>query len=315
MTKSLLSSPIFNDETAAREWLEARVWKDGRKCPHCGVLDNSTLMQGKSHRPGLYQCNACREPFSVTVGTLYERSHIPLHKWLAATQLLMSSKKGMAAIQIGRMLGISKKSSWFMVHRIRESLRPKPKTPLQGIVEADETGYGQFKTIRATRTDGTPYLKRKPRSRAKRPIVALVQRGGEVRSFHVPRADKETVAQIVNENVAKEAKLFTDESSLYTQVGANFASHETVRHSVSEYARGGVHTNTIEGYFGIFKKGMSGVYQHCAEKHLHRYLAEFDYRYNHREGLGYDDADRMEASIPGIIGKRLTYRRAHEAKL
>jgi transposase-like protein len=318
MAKGILSDPIFHDAELARVWLENRLWKGGPICPHCGVVDEATLMRGKSHRPGLYQCNACREPFTVTVGTLYERSKVPLNTWLAATQLLMSSKKGMSALQVGRMLGLSKKTAWFLCHRIRESVKIAASSKMGGsgsIVEADETYHGPIDQPKATMTTrGRPFTKSgKGGVSQKRAIVSLVERGGKVRSFHVPRADGETVAKIVNENIHHETTLYTDESRLYTKVGQNFAAHETVVHSAKEYARGPVHTNTIEGYFSIFKRGMRGVYQHCQEKHLHRYLAEFDFRYNHREGLGYSDADRMSESIPGIVGKRLTYRRTHSA--
>jgi transposase-like protein len=316
---NILSNPIFTDETKAREWLEARLWKDGPICPHCGVIDDATLMQGETTRAGLYQCNSCREPFTVTVGTLYERSKIPLHKWLAATHLMMASKKGMSALQVGRMIGVSKKTAWFLCHRVRESLREGAlSTPFGsggGIVEADETYQGSVKEVRAVRTSGKPFLKRVEKARSKRAIVSLVERGGRVKSFHIPRADAGTVARIVNDNIAHEARLFTDESRLYTKVGETFSEHSTVNHSAKEYARGEVHTNTIEGYFSILKRGIKGNFQHVSEKHLHRYLAEFDYRYNHREGLGYDDAARMAKSIPGIVGKRLTYRRTREARV
>src|SRR3954454_4726796 len=236
MTKpNILTSAIFNDETAAREWLEARIWKHGRTCPHCGVVGESTLMQGKSHRPGLYQCNACREPFTVTVGTLYERSHIPLHKWLAATHLMMASKKGMSALQVGRMLGFSKKTGWFVCHRIRESLREGGFVPMGGagkVVEADETYYGNIKEDRTLTSRGRPFTKRKGVNRQqKRAILSLVERGGKVRSFHVPVADKETVTRIVRNNIARESHLHTDESKLYSGAHRHFAAHETVNHS------------------------------------------------------------------------------------
>jgi transposase-like protein len=241
MTKGLLSADIFHDETRAREWLEARLWKDGTICPRCGVVGEATLMKGDSHRPGLYQCNACRKPFTVTVGTLYERSHIPLHKWLAATQLLMSSKKGMSALQVGRMLGVSKKTAWFLCHRIRESVKLAHKTRLGGIgsiVEADETYHGPVSQPRTHAARG-PYTKSgKTGPSNKRAIVALVERGGNVRSFHVPQANAENVAKIVNDNISHEAKLFTDESKLYIRVGENFSEHSTVNHSRKEYARG-----------------------------------------------------------------------------
>lgn len=311
MSQGLLSAEIFHDADKARQWLESRLWKDGPICPHCGTVNEATLMKGASHRPGLYQCNACREPFTVTVGTLYERSKIPLNKWLAATHLLMASKKGMSALQVGRMIGVSKKTAWFLCHRIRESVKFSSLGPLGGegkIVEADETYYGK-----AEHTDAASW-RRKTRKGTpnKRSIVSLVERGGNVRSFHVPRADAVTVAKIVNENIAHESKLFTDESKLYKRVGENFAEHSTVVHSRKEYVRGEVHSNTVENYFSVFKRGMRGVYQHCDEKHLHRYLAEFDYRYNNREAQGIDDAMRFERSIPGIVGKRLTYRRARQ---
>lgn len=317
MSKGLLSAPIFHDADKAREWLEKRLWKDGVICPHCGVVGQATLMKGKSHRPGLYQCNACRDPFTVTVGTLYERSKIPLNKWLAATQLLMSSKKGMSALQVGRMIGVSKKTAWFLCHRIRESVRLAGAKPLGGagkIVEADETYQGKKAADHraGVGAHGTRFTK-SGKAGMKRAIVALVERSGQVRSFHVQRADAETVAKIVNENIDRESKLFTDESRLYAKAGADFSEHSTVHHAAKEFARGPVHTNTIEGYFSIFKRGMNN-YQHCSERHLHRYLSEFDYRYNHREKLGYDDADRMATSIPGIVGKRLTYRSITAAK-
>jgi len=307
-----LSNPIFQDADKAREWLEARLWKDGPICPKCGTVNEATLMQGESHRPGLYQCNACREPFTVTVGTLYERSKIPLNKWLAATHLMMASKKGMSALQIGRLLGFSKKTAWFVCHRIRESLREGGFAFGAGgkIVEADETYFGPVATPRPRRKDLPPPTKGgKVGPGQKRAIVSLVERGGRVKSFHVPRADAATVAKIARDNIAREARLFTDESRLYKKIGAEFAEHSTVVHSKGEYARDEVNTNSVEGFFSIFKRGMKGNYQHCSEKHLHRYLAEFDYRFNHREALGYDDVARFENSIPGIVGKRLTYRR------
>ncbi|HEX4301468.1 MAG TPA: IS1595 family transposase [Rhizomicrobium sp.] len=312
MNAGILSAPIFHDAEKAREWLEARLWKDGPICPKCGTVNEATLMKGKTTRPGLYQCNACREPFTVTVNTLYERSKVPLNKWLAATHLLMASKKGMSALQVGRMIGVSKKTAWFLCHRIRESVKFSGLAPMGGegaIVEADETYYGPVKNrIPSPDRRGRPFTKGgKVGVGGKRAIVSLVQRGGDVRSFHVPRADAVTVAKIVNDNIAKESKLFTDESKLYTKVGANFAEHSTVVHSKKEYVRGEVHSNTVENYFSVFKRGMRGVYQHCDEKHLHRYLAEFDFRYNNREGKGFDDAMRFERSIPGIVGKRLTY--------
>ena len=309
-----LQNPIFTDETKAREWLEARVWPTGPVCPHCGVTsEHVTALYGAKHRPGLYQCNECREQFSVTVKTVFERSKLPLSKWLAALFMITASKKGVSSHHIHRSLGISYKSAWFMTHRLREAMRTGGLGPLgggSGIVEADETYFGNAETkVPSKARKGRPYIHKGGGPAGKRAVVSLVERGGNVRSFHPAMADGATVAKIVNENIAKEARFMTDESRLYIKVGAQFKSHETVTHSHKEYVRGDVHTNTIEGYFSIFKRGMKGVYQHCSEKHLHRYLAEFDFRYNARVRLGYNDLMRAELLAAGIKGKRLTYRR------
>jgi transposase-like protein len=312
----LLKNPIFQDETKARDWLEARVWANGRVCPHCGNADqdNITKLEGKVHRPGLYQCNEteCRQQFTVTVNTVFERSKIPLSKWLAALFLMTASKKGISAHQVHRMLGISYKSTWFLMHRLREAMRTGGLEPLGGegkIVEADETYFGKAETQHVSlERHGRPLI-HKGKFKNNRPIVALVERGGNVRSFHVAVADSSTVAGIVRENVKKESRLQTDESKLYKSVGADFSAHETVNHGKKEYARGDVTTNTMESYFSLFKRGMRGTYQHCAEKHLHRYLAEFDFRYNNRIALGVDDTARADELAKGIVGKRLTYRR------
>jgi transposase-like protein len=272
--------------------------------------DDVTKLEGDAHRPGVYQCNACREQFTVTVKTVFERSKIPLTKWLAALFLMTASKKGVSAHQVHRMLGISYKSTWFMMHRLREAMRTGGLEPMGGegkVVEADETYFGKPETPRVSaQRKGRPY---KNRTIQNRPILALVERGGSVRTFHVPIADQATVAKIVRENIKRESRLHTDESRLYTKVGTEFAAHETVKHTADEYVRGDVTTNTVEGYFSVFKRGMRGVYQHCAEKHLHRYLAEFDFRYNNRIALGVNDADRANELAKGIAGKRLTYRR------
>jgi transposase-like protein len=303
-----LSNPIFHDDSKAREWLEARVWADGPICPHCGVLDQATRMRGKSHRPGLYQCNACREPFTVTVGTLYERSKIPLHKWLAATHLMMASKKGISALQVGRMLGVSKKTAWFLCHRIRESLRPEFAGPLGGAakpVEADETYIGgkeanQHANKRQVGKVG-PYQKE--------PVLSLLERGGKVRSQHLPEVNSETLRPILTAQIAHNSYLMTDSATYYKMVGREFADHQAVSHATGEYVRGAAHVNTVENYFSILKRGITGVYHHVSQQHLKRYLAEFDYRYNERSALGVDDAQRMAKSVKGIVGKRLTYRR------
>jgi transposase-like protein len=301
-----LDNPIFHDDEAAREWLEARIWANGRRCPHCGVIGEATLMQGKSHRPGLYQCNACREPFTVTVGTLYERSHIPLHKWLLATHLLMASKKGVSAKQIERMLGVSYKSAWFMMHRIRESLRGDMPAAIGGqnkVVEADETYVGG------------KAKNRKNRVPPKEIVLSLVERGGKVRSRHVTDVTGPTLRDAMVTQIDRASYLMTDDAPVYKTIGDEFEGHGTVNHSVEEYVRAYFwHTNTVEGFFSIFKRGITGIYHHVSKEHLHRYLAEFDYRYNEREALGVDDAGRMGKSVEGIVGRRLTYRRANERK-
>lgn len=316
-----LYNPIFTDADAAREHLQAIRWPNGPICPHCGNCDKTTITElaGKASRPGLFQCKACRGQFTVTVGTVFERSKIALNKWLLATHLLTSSKKGLSAHQIHRMLGVTYKTAWFMCHRIREAMRDDVATsgPLGGAgktVEADETYFGNKEgPAPKLTTAGRPFIK-KGKAAHKRAVIGLVERGGKVRMFHVEKANSETVRQIVVANVSRESIFYTDESRLYTILGTEFkGGHETVRHSAGEYARGPVHTNSIEGVFGIFKRGMKGVYHHCGEAHLHRYLAEFDFRYNNRIRLGVADVERRDIALAGIEGKRLTYRRINEA--
>ena len=309
---SSLSAAHFHDEEAAYGWVEARLWPNGPVCPRCKGTERITALKGKSTRLGVRFCNACRKPFTVKVGTVFESSHIPLRLWLQAIALLCASKKGMSSNQLHRTLGITLKSAWFLSHRIREAMRGGGLAPLGGegrIVEADETYFGN-KEVVAKRT-----IRGKPSHGSKRSIVALVERGGEVRSFHVENADKATVNKIVDENISREARLCTDESRLYGDAEGKVAAHRTVRHSADEWVRGPkgplrIHTNTVEGVFSIFKRGMKGVYQHCGEKHLHRYLAEFDFRYNARAGLGVNDAARADKALRGVVGKRLTYRPA-----
>ncbi len=317
MSNAFAADHFHNDE-AARTLIESIRWPDGPVCSHCGTIGHAYAVKG---RAGLYRCAEaeCRKDFTCTTGTVMERSKIALHKWMMGFYLMNASKKGVSAHQLHRALGITYQTAWFMCHRIREAMRDGGFAPMggaggSGIVEADETYFGnvpESKRGRST-TSGRPYTKSgKSGPSNKRAIVSLVERGGKVRSYHVPTADAATVAGIVNQNVAREARLHTDESRLYTKVGAQFAAHETVNHSAKEYARGDVTTNSVEGYFSIFKRGMKGVYQHCDEKHLHRYLAEFDFRYNHRVALGYSDIDRTKAAIKGIEGKRLTYHQTH----
>jgi transposase-like protein len=316
-----LTNPIFTDAEKAREHLEALRWPHGPTCPHCGNADPARIkaLNGKAYRAGLFHCSECREQFTVTVGTVFERSKVPLNKWLLATHLMCASKKGMSAHQIHRMLGVTYKTAWFMCHRIREAMRPDSKSsgPLGGagkIVEADETYFGKLETQPTMRRDGTPYLtKGKGGPAGKRAVFALVERGGQVRSFHVDNANANTIREALVTNASRESRLFTDESRLYIKVGAEFGEHQTVRHAAKEYVRGVVHTNTIENVFSVFKRGMKGVYQHCAEKHLHRYLSEFDFRYNTRTALKVTDVERRDQALEGIAGKRLTYRRIGEA--
>jgi transposase-like protein len=308
-----LTDPIFTDADKARAYMERERWPHGPICPHCGNADKDKItgLEGKKHRAGLYQCAECREQFTVTVGTVYERSKIPLNKWLAAIFLMNAGKKGTSAHQIHRMLGVTYKTAWFMCHRIRESMREERLEPMGGrgkIVEADETYYGKAEEMRVSKQRrGRPFTKRGHHMN-NRPILSLVERGGRVRSFHVPVADAANVAHIVRENIHRESRLHTDESRLYVGVGDEFFNHETITHSKNEYARGDVTTNTVETYFSVFKRGMRGTYQHCKEKHLHRYLAEFDFRFNHRASLGFTDGERAALAIRNASGKRLTYR-------
>lgn len=291
--------PRFQNADKAREYLESVRWPKGAICPHCGSIEKHYPLRGKSQRPGLYRCLDCLEQFTVTVGTVFERSHIPLHKWVMLTELMCSSKKGISSHQIHRMLGVTYKTAWFMAHRIREAMKPNGSGKLGGggIIEADET-----------------YIWRKPGSVKRRghghkeAIFSLVEREGKVRSFHVPDVTADTLKAKLKQNVAKSARLMTDEAKQYIAPGKTFLDHQSVNHSAGEYVRGDTHTNTVEGFFSIFKRGMYGVFQHVSSHHLHRYTTEFDFKYNHREKLGFTDADRAVAALKGIGGKRLMYR-------
>jgi transposase-like protein len=292
--------PIFTDEDAARAHFEALRWPNGPQCPFCGTLTRVAALGGKSMGPGWYHCKDCRKKFTALVGTVYERSHIPLTMWLYVTHLMCSSKKGISSHQIMRMTGLTYKSAWFMTHRIREAMDAGALPPIGGegkVVEADETYIGRKAGKEAKRGHGH-----------KRVVMALVERGGEVRTFHVGSGDGITATKIVAANVAKESRLMTDETRIYDRAGATMAGHESVNHTDKEYVRGDVHTNTIEGYFGLFKRGFNGIYQHCAEKYLDRYLTEYEFRYNHRIRLGFDDDQRAVKAVQGAVGKRLTYR-------
>ena len=309
---SVLSDRHFHDEAAAYRFVEARVWPNGATCPHCGGMDRIGKMKGKSTRIGTYKCYDCRKPFTVKIGTIFEASHVKMHLWLQAIFLIASSKKGISSNQLHRTLGVTLKTAWFMSHRIREAMRDGGLAPIGGegqIVEADETYYGKKDGPAPTvTTSGRPFTSsgRKGPSH-KRAILGLIERGGKVKTFHVKQANKINVAELVTENVAKESILYTDESRLYHGMNQHFADHQSVRHRAGEYSRGGIHSNTIESYFSIFKRGMRGTYQHCAEKHLHRYLAEFDFRHNARVALGVNDVSRADRILCGVVGKRLTY--------
>ena len=313
-------NPIFSNENKARLFLEQQRWPDGAACPHCGLTETVAPLPPKgSMGIGWYHCRQCREKFTVRVGTLYERSHVPLHKWLYATHLLCSSKKGISAHQLHRLLGVTYKTAWFMAHRIREGMMPTKKSgPLGGdgmVIEADETYLGKRegkKDKPDTYVSGFGWVEH-PKRDKQRKIVALVERGGKARSFVVDHVNKETVSKILFQNASRKSALHTDEAPVYQAPGAHFADHQAVNHSAYEYARGHVTTNTVEGYFSIFKRGFKGIYQHCGEQHLHRYLAEYDFRYSNRSALGIEDAARTVIALKGIEGKRLTYRRPHSA--
>jgi transposase-like protein len=309
---SVLSDKHFHDETAAYRWVEARVWPEGPICPHCGGVERISKMQGKSTRVGAYKCYQCRKPFTVKVGTIFESSHVQLRLWLQAIILISSSKKGISANQLHRTLGVTLKTAWFMGHRIREAMTGG-KTPLGGkgkTVEVDETYFGDKEEVTKRTKRG------KSAHSSKRSVVALVERGGRARTFHVNRADASTVMAIMADNIRPSTEIHTDESGLYNNVKHGYDGHHTVMHTGKEYVRyeadRTVHTNTVEGYFSVFKRGMKGTYQHCAEKHLHRYLAEFDFRYNNRTALGVNDEALADKILKGVVGKRLTYETTQE---
>jgi transposase-like protein len=311
-----LTNPIFHDEAKARVWLEDARWGGRPACAHCGSL-NVHRLEGEAHRTGLFKCRDCREQFSVTVGSVMERSHIPLHKWVLGFHLMNASKKGMSAHQLHRMLDVTYKTAWFMAHRIREAMREPNPAPLGGegkIVEADETYYGKQETPQPRSRGRIPKPTKTGRMGPadKRAIVALVERGGEARAVHMLRVTALNVREVLVKHADRKSRLHTDESNLYPMVGDEYVQHETVRHSAKEYARGDVHTNSAEGFFGLFKRGMAGVYHHCGEQHLQRYLDEFSFRYSNRSKLGVNDAERARLAAKNADGKRLTYRRIND---
>jgi transposase-like protein len=298
---SALSALHFHDEKAAYAYVEARIWPEGPVCPHCGGVDRIGLMGGKSTRIGTYKCYLCRKPFTVKVGTIFEASHVPLNVWLQAMYLIAGSKKGISSNQLHRTLGVTLKTAWFMSHRIREAMRSDSLDQFGsggGIVEADETYIGREPGTVMKR--GGYYHKMK--------VLALVDREtGHSRAMVIDRVDTATIKPILLDNISREASLVSDEASHYKRLGGMFAARAHVNHAAGEYVRGEIHTNTIEGYFSIFKRGMKGVYQFCGKKHLHRYLAEFDFRYTNRAANGFNDAERADKLLSGIVGRRLTY--------
>ena len=302
---SILSEPYFHNEDAAFEHLEQSLWLDGQVCPHCGVVGHATKFQGKKHRRGVWKCNEkeCRKQFTVKVGTVFEHGRLPLHKMLQAVYLMCASKKGVSAHQLHRTLGITYKSAWFLAHRIREAMRDGKLGPLGGegkVVEIDETYIGgKDKNKHRNKRSGKGGMD-------KEIVFALVERAGKVRSHHVPSVSAKTLRPILEKQLAEASRLMSDDGG--ARVGREFPNHEAVNHSINEYVRGDVHTNTIEGYFSIMKRGISGVYHHVSPQHLKRYLAEFDFRYNTRIAVGGSDMGRMANALEGIKGKRLIYR-------
>jgi transposase-like protein len=299
MSRSILSAPHFHNEDAAFAFVEAHLWPKGPFCPHCGATEKLGKLKS---RPGLRRCYNCRKDFTVRIGTIFEDSHFPLHLWLQAIQLISSSKKGISARQIQRAFNCSMKTAWFLTHRIREIMKRDDDlfSPPMG---------GDGKTLEADWT----YVGRKPGTKVRHggghmnPVFSLVERDGAARSFHMPNVRGENLRSVLAVHADRASHLMTDEAAAFTEIGWNFASHGSVKHSADEYVRGDIHTNTIEGFFSILKRGVYGVYQNVSEAHLHRYLAEFDFRYTHREKLGVDDVQRAKIALAGARGKRLTY--------
>jgi transposase-like protein len=311
MAKSVLNAPHFKDEAAAFAHVEAMLWPNGPICPHCRNTDQAKIgrLNGKTTRLGLRKCYACKKPFTVRMGTIFEDSHLPLHLWLQIIHLMCASKKGISTRQVQRMLECSMKTAWFLTHRIREAMKEN-----RGIFTPPMGGAG--KTVEVDET----YVGRKAGTKAflpvseKQPVVALVERDGKVRSFHFPTIRANNIRSTMARNISLESRLMTDESKIYTYVRHNFASHGTINHTERKYVEGDIHTNTVEGYFSILKRGIYGVYQHVSEAHLKRYLSEFDFRYNNRIALGVDDTERAANAVKGAKGKRLTYETTNRAQ-
>lgn len=307
---SYLSSPHFHDEEAAYAFVEARVWAEGRVCPKCGVVDHSGKLKGKSTRIGVYKCYSCRKPFTVKIGTIFEDSKVKMHLWLQAIYLVASSKKGISSNQMHRTLGVTLKTAWFMGHRIREAMRTGGLAPFGGgggSVEVDETFIGT-----------EPGKLKKAGVHHKMKVLSLVDRETkQARSVVINDLTRSTIWPVVQETVSKEARILTDQANVYKGIGREFSGHKSVNHADGEYVsqvEPDIHTNTVENYFSVFKRGMKGTYQHCGKQHLHRYLAEFDFRYNNRIANGVDDKARADTLLSGIVGKRLTYQTARAGR-
>ena len=315
---SVLNTKYMQDEVAAFAHIEGMLWPDGPVCPHCGVVDNAYSLNGVRSKPSkknpdgkvrhsLKKCKDCGKQFTVRMRTIFESSHIDLHLWLQAIHLVTSSKKGISANQLHRTLGVTLKTAWFLGHRIREAMRDNSTATFGkdgGIVESDETFIGIAR-------------ERRPGARGyshKNKVLSLVDRDSkQARSMVVDSLQADEIMPILKENISKDARLMTDEAKHYSKAGKHFSDHGTVEHGAGEYVSAldrSIHTNTIEGYFSIFKRGMKGIYQHCSKKHLHRYLAEYEFRYNNREANGIEDAERAANALMGVVGKRLSYQTA-----
>lgn len=313
-----LTDPIFHNEDAARAYFETLHWPNGPVCPHCGVVNEATALKGEAHRPGLYKCRACDEQFSVTVGTVMESSHIPLHKWALAFRLMAGSKKGVSAHQLMRELGLgSYRTAWFLAHRVREAMADRDPEPLGGkgkTVEVDETFIGKPDEVFV---NGKGWQSKRGTA-TKRKVLTMVERNGRAVSVKVEDLTVDTLKTVIGRTVVLDSTLNTDEAQHYKALGKNFAAHAAVNHSAEEYVRREgdkvTTTNTVEGFFGIFKRGMVGVYQHCGDQHLQAYLNEFDFRYSNRIALGVDDTERASRAVTGARGKRLTYKQPRTAR-
>ncbi|MBX9643227.1 MAG: IS1595 family transposase [Novosphingobium sp.] len=310
MAKSVFDAPQFKTEEGAFAYVEAHLWPNGPVCPHCGNCDQARIrkMEGKTTRMGLRKCNECRKPFTVRMGTIFESSHLALHLWLQVIHLMCASKKGISTRQIQRMLSCSMKTAWFLTHRIREAMRAGelavPFGSGGGAVEVDETYIGHKKNATGLRRTAHMWG-----------VLSLVDRNTRaICSFVFEDFRKDQLHPIIRANISREARLMTDEAPMYKKLGREFAEHGTTMHGLDRYVDRDdptIHSNTVEGAFSIFKRGMRGIYQHCQSQHLHRYLAEFDFRYSNRAALEISDTMRAAIALQGVKGKRLTYTAAN----